>query len=435
MQSIIQLHVDGAWHDAAILESRGRNVCLFDYLPDYIFSDIAQPVSFKLPVSFESRYPIGPSLPFLLDSVAQSNGRKYLIQKLGLVDSDDLIMPLVQNGAFNPIGRLRMNTAINFFNDHLEKMSDAEKKLFHTGFTFEDIIGRKEEFVEKIALHGMLGSGTTGLQGAAPKFMLTKNKENLWFVDMALKDEEAHSHWIVKLPRGKHETDEAVLRNEACYLNVARSCGLRFHKEPIYSEGMLFIERFDRIVKNGTVIRLHQESLSSVAGHTVFGVRANHFDLVDAFYGIVSSPAQEIAEYIKRDILNLAIRNTDNHARNTALQQLPDGTVQLTPLFDIAPMFLDREMIARSCRWLDHNGHEITDLNQIIELLQVSETERLEIHTAIRDFIEVINNLPDTMRENGVDDFIIEHCKYSIEKQFDTLSLLRPIPSESPQHG
>ena len=92
-------------------------------------------------------------------------------------------------------------------------------------------------------------------------------------------------------------------------------------------------------------------------------------------------------------------------------------------------------MIARSCRWLDHNGHEITDLNQIIELLQVSETERLEIHTAIRDFIEVINNLPDTMRENGVDDFIIEHCKYSIEKQFDTLSLLRPIPSESPQHG
>ena len=34
------------------------------------------------------------------------------------------------------------------------------------------------------------------------------------------------------------------------------------------------------------------------------------------------------------------------------------------------------------------------------------------------------------MRENGVDASVIEQCKYSIEKQFDTLSLLRPVSSD-----
>ncbi|WP_375338497.1 hypothetical protein [Variovorax paradoxus] len=38
------------------------------------------------------------------------------------------------------------------------------------------------------------------------------------------------------------------------------------------------------------------------------------------------------------------MRNTDNHARNTAVQRLPDGALQLTPIFDFAPMFLDPEI-------------------------------------------------------------------------------------------
>jgi serine/threonine-protein kinase HipA len=434
MESIIQLQVDGVWHDAAILDSRSRNECFFEYLPDYIFGDIAKPVSLNLPVSFDSRHPMGLCPPFLLDIVPQGEGRKYLIQKLNLIDSDDLILPIIQHGAFNPIGRLRLDTAVAFFNEHVKNMSVAEHDLFKKGYKFEDIIGRKGEFIEQLALHGMLGSGTTGLQGAAPKFMLTTNRDDLWFVDMALPDNEAVSHWIVKLPRGKHESDETVLRNEACYLNVAFTCGLRSHAKPVYRDGMLFVPRFDRIVKGGRVVRLHQESLASVAGHTLFGVRANHFDLVEAFYGLVSDPVQEIAEYINRDILNQAIRNTDNHARNTALQQLPDGTVQLTPVFDVAPMFLDREMIARSCRWLDHGGREMTDLSDIIGRLPVNENERNEINRIVRRFTGKIAQLQEIMRDNGVDQSIIDQCKVSIERQFNALSSL-PANGTDLKHG
>ena len=55
-------------------------------------------------------------------------------------------------------------------------------------------------------------------------------------------------------------------------------------------------------------------------------------------------------------MLNLALRNTDNHARNTAVQRLVDGSIQLTPLYDFAPMYLDPELIVRGCVWRDASG-------------------------------------------------------------------------------
>lgn len=51
-----------------------------------------------------------------------------------------------------------------------------------------------------------------------------------------------------------------------------------------------------------------------------------------------------------RDTINTAIGNTDNHGRNTALLKR-DGAVQLSPAYDLAPMVLDREGIARTTVW------------------------------------------------------------------------------------
>lgn len=65
---------------------------------------------------------------------------------------------------------------------------------------------------------------------------------------------------------------------------------------------------------------------------------------------------QEVLEYIKRDIANLALGNKDNHARNTAVQRDFDGRIALTPLYDFAPMYLHPDGIARRIRWRDEQG-------------------------------------------------------------------------------
>jgi serine/threonine-protein kinase HipA len=421
MKSIIQIHFNGAWHEAALIESEGRDLCTFEYLPDYVFGEVRQPVSLTLPVTVDTRQPMGQCPAFLLDMVPQGNGRRYLIQNLGLKDSDDLILPLIQHGAFNPVGRLRLDTAVAYAN----KIKDEDASL-QRGFTLDEIVGRKEDFIEDLSRHGMLGAGTTGLQGASAKFMLVKNYEGLWFIDSFIKKEsDIASHWLMKLPRGRHETDLVILKNEAAYIHVARKCGLRTHGETFHHDGMLFVPRFDRVIRDGQVVRLHQESLASLAGHQTFGIRPNHYDLVEAFLPHVTDPVGEVIEYVKRDLLNLAIKNTDNHARNTAVQQLEDGTVQLTPVFDVAPMFLDREMIARASQWLDTNNRVIDRFEDVVDGLPLEIGQKSVVMQAVKSFSTVIEKLPLTMEQCGVDAEIIERCRRSIDQVCDAIKMGR----------
>lgn len=421
MESIIEVYLNDAWVQAAELESLGIDQCRFNYLPEYVFSGEPEPLAFNLTVGLEGYR--GRCPPFLYDLVPQGGGRTFLLSTLNLHDADEMVMPLVQHGAFNPIGRLRIDTARRFFETHIAKERRDE------GFTLEAIIKRDPGFVDYLDLHGMLGCGTTGIQGAAPKFLLTQNHDGLWFADTLLPDADAAVHWLVKMPRGREESDLTILRNEAGYMHLAAECGLRIHAECKFENGMLFVRRFDRATIDGKVKRLHQESLASLAGHQQFGIRANHFDLVAAFLPHVDDVEDELIEYMRRDVLNLAMRNTDNHARNTALQKTPDGQVRLTPLFDFAPMFMDREMIARTCKWLDEDGREVRALDDIIERLPVSTDIKANVATALRAFQPVVELLPDKMR-GVVDDSIREQCLRSIETQCEALSSISSRPDK-----
>src|SRR6185369_16180261 len=123
----------------------------------------------------------------------------------------------------------------------------------------------------------------------------------------------------------------------------------------------------------------HQESLASLVGLTAFGQPVSLFELAAALARYASDPAVELGEFMKRDILNMALRNTDNHPRNTAVQRLPSGSVQLTPLYDFAPMYLDRHQLPRHCSWRLGKSVELTDWELIFEALSVSTAIKRDV--------------------------------------------------------
>jgi len=434
MRSLIQIHIGGQWRPAAEFELQGGYRATFEYLPEFVFGEHPQPVSFALPVSMD-RFGVdaetgAPPCPaFLLDLVPQGRGREFLVRELKVGGSDDNDLLLAQYGAYNPIGNLRLDTAVNFFDERRRKNLETHGD----GFTLDDILTRQEAFLEHIWLHAMLSAGTTGVQGAAPKFLLTQNRAGLWFADAALPDDEAHRHCLVKLPRGRHETDYTVLKNEAPYLRVANRCGLRVEGEPMHEADMLFVPRFDRVVTEQGLQRLAQETLASLAGVHGFGVPTPLFDLVAGFLPHVTNPAAEVIEFLKRDVLNMAMRNTDNHARNTSVQRLPDGTIQLTPLYDFAPMFMDREMIVRGCKWRTAE-REIVEWDEIIDLIDLSENDKPGVVTALRDFADVVGALPETMRDCGVEDAVIEQCRRQIDTQAERLHRIKGHGSAPQTH-
>lgn len=421
---------------AATIQALGVDRCRFEYLPEYVFSDDPWPVAIGLPVGLEPERLIeGPTGPepdrrapaFLYDLVPQGKGRKYLIELLHLQDSDSLIMPLVMAGAFNPIGCLRLDSAIAFFNEQVQLNPDPATGQ---GFDLDDVLTRSQGFLDHLSLHAMLASGTTGVQGVAPKFLLTTDHEGRWFADMALPDERAQEHWLIKLPRGKSNEDRAVLRNEAGYLRLAAAYGLRTMAAPELHGEILFIRRFDRQVIGQTVRRLHQESLASICDLRGFGIPRSQQTLLKGLRAAVSDPLCETIEFMRRDVLNLAMRNTDNHARNTAVQRLADGTVQLTPVFDFAPMYLDSEVVVRSCHWRDAAGRTQDNWTQIVETLEVGDLERGIIASALTDFAAVVAELPRIAADSGIEPDVINACRATIERQAEQLQALSVLVPE-----
>jgi len=426
MDCHIEIFHDGQWLEAAqasfsdvVRNGFRASDCVFEYGLDYAFGPVPPAVSLAFPVD-ANRHVLQACPAFLYDLVPQGNGRRFLLERLQLPDAQASDLPLLCAGAFSPIGRLRIREAVDYFAAHVERHG-----LAADGFAFDELLARAPDFHEAMMVHGMLAAGGTGIQGVAPKYLLTEALDGKWYPDGALPDERAQRHYIVKRPRGPSEADRKVLRNEARYMEVARRVGIRSFDLPALHEDMLFIPRFDRRALDGRVLRFHQESAASVAGLGGFGIQANQFELLAAIRKVVDEPLEETIEFIRRDVLNLAMRNPDNHARNTAVH-IVDGVTRITPLFDFAPMYLDPEGITRAARWYHlETRKELQRWEDILAHLALPVTEHQQLVEALVRFGEQLVTLADTMREVGVDDDIVDFVTPSIAAQRIQLLALR----------
>ena len=427
MDCHIEIFHEGQWHEAA--EARFSDTvsngfrasdCVFEYDFNYAFTAAPPPVSLTVPVDVD-RHLLDACPAFLYDLVPQGNGRRFLLGELGLPDAQASDMPLLCAGAFNPIGKLRIREAVHYFEQHVERHA------FEAGsFRFDELLARGPDFHEMMMVYGMLAVGGTGVQGVAPKYLLTEGRDGRWHPDAALPDSQARRHYIVKRPRGTTEADRKVLRNEARYMQVAHRLGIRSFDLPALHGDMLFIPRFDREVRDGRVLRFHQESTASLAGLAGFGIKANQFQLLAAIRDVVDAPLDETIEFLKRDVLNLAMRNPDNHARNTAVHTV-DGVTRITPLFDFAPMYLDPEGITRTARWYHlETRKELQRWEDILAHLALPAREHEQVVEALVRFGERLAELPEYMRDAEVDADIIEFVGPSIAAQRTQLLALKP---------
>jgi serine/threonine-protein kinase HipA len=174
------------------------------------------------------------------------------------------------------------------------------------------------------------------------------------------------------------------------------------------------------------VVRLHQESLASLAGLTGFGAPTTQNQLLAALRRHASDRAAETLEFLQRDVFNLALRNTDNHARNSAVQTLEDGRVRLTPLFDVAPMFRDPELIPRSVHWRDAAGRRLDDWRAVLDSLALADDERRALTQGLQAFGRRLEQLPALAVDHGVEPPILDACRASIEQQLEQLRRLSP---------
>ena len=426
MNCHVQIFLDDRWKTAAVFEpdpqkldkgvaGSGRLQYDIDYAVTYLGNRAAELIP-GLTVGFELfRFEQWP--PFLVDLLPGGAGRRAWLRRMQAEnDGPQMDWHLLTKGAGAPPGNLRIAEAV------LTPPPDH----FKIGFPRGDIIEQRERFLDYAEERGAHVAGASSVQGEAPKYLLAEDHAGMFHAEGALPDEKIKKFWLVKFPRGRRtdERNRQVLRNEAPYLEVARKFGIRTGEPLVYDDDVLFVPRFDRKVSGGRVERLGMHSLYAVANIAEFGAAVRHDIYCRALAKVVVDPVQELREYIRRDILNLALRNTDNHGRNTAVLRT-NGQVRLSPLFDFAPMFLDPEGIGRVSRWEDEQPGSQPEWAVICEKLK-DFINPVETRIWLASLSEDVKRLPETMQACQVDDVIIQRLTGWIDDVAAGLAETRP---------
>ncbi|MDW9481323.1 type II toxin-antitoxin system HipA family toxin [Sinorhizobium meliloti] len=421
MRLNIETFWQGTWHPSASITIQddvrgvaGPSIVEYDIdffvnhaAADRLKNDVrdARALSVNYPVDLENRYrETWP--PFLLDLMPQGHARRKLADHMKIdVDARASDLPLLLRAGGNPIGNLRIAEAAAAERDRLSPVRRA-------GVTENDIFGRTEYFIEVVDRFGMLASGSSGLQGEWPKVSLTLATDGLYYPDALVRDDEAVSHYIVKLLRSNDERDRLILEAEAGYSVIAESLGLHVHETSRYANGVLMIPRFDRKCADGALLRFGQESMVSALGVAEFGHLASHEDYIGVLKRVSTDPFADIAEYVKRDVANRAMGNPDNHGRNSALSKTPGGEIGLSPLFDFAPMRLGADGVVKSTRWAamrDTHRDTTPDWAEVCDAV-FPDDEGLShrLRDEIADFAEGLLDAPAIAKEIGIPQEVID---------------------------
>ena len=291
--------------------------------------------------------------PFVYDIIPAGAARKSLMKRFSgeKPDQMDLDFFLLSRCTPAPIGHLRVK-------ESAEHIDLTRKEAFQR----KEVVDRTNDFLEYAYESGAALGGATGAQGEAPKLIMVEGADGALYADAMLSDEHACRHWLVKFARNQvTERDKNILRAEYHYYKAVSQLGLN----TISTDGLaleeaekpsLWMPRFDRRIHNAEVERIPVESIYSVCQNTTPGSKMSHEHVIRNLITLWTKNEQSgeledlIFEYLRRDLLNRILGNSDNHGRNTAIFRYR-GRFELAPIYDLAPMVLDPEGVTRVTKW------------------------------------------------------------------------------------
>ena len=107
-----------------------------------------------------------------------------------------------------------------------------------------------------------------------------------------------------------------------------------------------------------------------------------------------------VAEYLRRELLNLLLGNSDNHGRNIALLR-GERPLRWAPIYDLAPMVMDPGGVTRTTTWPDplERGGQLR-WRDICRALAPCASG-IDLWADLRDFAARLLPLPALLEEEG----------------------------------
>lgn len=193
---------------------------------------------------------------------------------------------------------------------------------------------------DRAAMKDILRVGTSA-GGARAKALLAWNEQTGEFRSGQLPSSAGFSQWLIKFDGVTENGDKEVAdplgygRLEyACYL-LARSAGVDMSESRLFEEGgraHFMTRRFDRTDKDG---KLHMQSLCALRHFDFNHARAYSYEQAIETIRLLKLGRGAQVEMVRRALLNILIRNQDDHTKNIGFLMGRDGRWSLAPAFDV----------------------------------------------------------------------------------------------------
>lgn len=341
---VLDVYLDGQPRSAGLLATLENGSTRFQYAEDYSAAEGAVPLSLSLPIGPEIFGDVEARSFFVNLLPENQDLMRRVVDQYG-IDREDYVGLLAHLGADCP-GAI---SCVPQGNGPVKNPG-----VFDTDY---DPIDRETvaDFVRRMA-HGQAlpdeVRDPSPVAGYQQKMALTR-LPNGGFA-LPRPGTGAPTTHILKTPRVADRRDAELERAAAI---LARKAGLDVVVPEILEfagHPTIFVERYDRIIANGVVRRLHQEDFAQALGlpaslkYERRGVPPRAFT-ASAVFGLLqrtAAPVAAIRAFLKLTVFNACVGNADNHAKNHSLIYTGGPSPELAPAYDLLPTRLNPQLIA-----------------------------------------------------------------------------------------
>lgn len=334
----LQVRLEAADTPVGYLVSDSERTLSFAYADAYRALPGAHPISFSLPFRDEP-FADAESRAFFQNLLPENDQLDAVIAREGL-DRDDLGGILAHVGADLPgaLSCLPLDAPPVKIPGHLDEDYDLLGE--------EDVIDIVARLGRNQPLPGELRDPSP-VAGFQRKIALVERPDGRFAIPKA--GSGVPTTHILKVP-------DAALPREAFYEAIAAGLANVVGLDAAPSRSRWFGQyeavlatRFDRTVDaGGAVRRIHQEDFAQALGlpprlkYQRDGRPGREFS-AEAVHRLLQQtvrPAEAVDAFLRATFFNLAVGNTDNHAKNHALLYEDGPAPRLAPLYDIVPIRL-----------------------------------------------------------------------------------------------
>ena len=277
---------------------------------------------------------------------------------------------------------------------------------------------------DRTVMQDILRVGTSA-GGARAKAILAWNPQTGQFRSGQLDLPDGFEHWLLKFDGVSENADKEVADPQgygrleyACY-RLAVDAGIKMSECRLHHEGgraHFMTRRFDRTSGGG---KLHMQSLCAMRHFDYKQARAYAYEQAIETLRLLGLGPASIEQMVRRALLNIVIRNQDDHVKNIAFLMDKAGNWSLAPAFDVVYAYNpDGDWTSQHQMSLAGKTADFT-MDDLVAFGRYGDIKPARLRAMLDDILQSVARWDDYAGEAGVPDDLARRARNGFRLTFE----------------